>query len=178
MKRLPLLLICMFYFNLAQASPSQQVDIILFAHQGNTIKNSELTPNIPFLPTYTEGITLKSEPDSSYQLLKSSFSSLHNEYYRLNHNASYQILAHYSWKQPKNNQRAVALPLINNKGWQIQGTVRARLTNYFLFDAQLHCSPPSNPESSFSVVQKQRLKGGMIYYFDNPHVGMIVKIHT
>ncbi|CZR30982.1 Uncharacterised protein [Legionella pneumophila] len=71
----------------------------------------------------------------------------------------------------------VALPKINHNGWQIQGTLKVRQSNYYLFDADLQCLSPGNQETSFTVSQKQRLKGSTIYYLDHPQLGMLVKIH-
>lgn len=166
------------FFSLAGST--YQVDLLLFAYPQNAINKTELAPNIPFALTNPEAIPLNPEQTQSIQpfhLLKSSAFGLNDELYRLNHDASYQVLGHYSWRQPITNKKTIVLPITQLKGWQVQGSVRVQHSNYYEFDAQLHCSPPSNPDSSFSLTQKQRLQDGKVYYFDHPQIGMLVKIH-
>lgn len=180
MCKLFILLVSLFYTCIIQAGSSYQIDLILFAHPQNASKPNDLVQNAALIPTSTNTISLKSVGQGSngaYQLLKASQSSLTDEYYQLNHKSRYQVLAHYSWKQPANNQSRIALPSINTKGWQMQGTLRVRQSNYYLLDTELQFSPPNNPQSAFTVEQKQRLKNGVVYYLDHPQIGMLVKIH-
>lgn len=164
----------------SQASQSYQVDLILFAHPQNASKDIESDWVSPLIPISKNAIAL--QPNSSkstghFHLLSPLKSGLQDEYYQLNHSHHYQVLGHYSWIQPKSNQRAVELPLINKSGWQLQGTVRISQSTYYILNAKLQLSPPSNPQSIVTVSQKQRLKGGVIYYLDHPQVGMLIKIH-
>lgn len=180
MQRLFLFTICLFYSCLGLTETSYQIDLILFAHPYSDEKTNVQDLNLTFTPINSNAITLNTDltsPRNTYQLLKTTNSDLMKEYYSLNYKSPYQILAHYSWKQPQNNQKAVALPTINHKGWKIDGTVRVRQSNYYLFDATLQCSPSDDPNSSFTLSQKQRLKNGVVYYLDHAQVGMLIKVH-
>ena len=160
------------------AKPSYQIDLIVFANQANL--NTELPLDIPIIPTTPNAISLKSDSEKTakpYLLLDNSFSSLKDEYYQLSHRSNYQVLGHYSWRQPANNSSRVALPLVERNGWQMQGTLRVKQSSYYSFDAELQLSPPNNPQSSFTVSQKQRLKENTVYYLDNAHIGMVIKIY-
>jgi hypothetical protein len=95
----------------------------------------------------------------------------------LSHKSRYQVLGHYSWRQPANNRSTVALPELIHNGWIVQGTLRVRQSNYYLLDTDLHLAPSNNPQSSFTIAQKQRLKGSEVYYLDHPQVGMLIKVH-
>lgn len=177
MLRLFLLTISILYSCFALAKSSYQVDMILFANPQVGDKSNSLVVNSPLIPSSKNAITLSSASNHSYGLLSPSKSGLQDEYYLLSRRSPYKVLGHYSWIQPDNNQSSVALPNLTHNGWQIQGTVRVRQSNYYLFDADLQLSPPNNPESYFSVTQTQRLKGSVVYFLDHPQVGMIVKIH-
>jgi hypothetical protein len=178
MQRLFILTISILYSCFAVAKASYQIDLILFAHPN---QNSGVSGNTPFIPVNSNAISLKTDTEKSekpYHLLSSSNSSLRDEYYLLSRKSPYQVLGHYSWRQPANNQSSVALPQIDLSGWQIQGILNIKQSNYYAFDAELQVSPPNNPQSSFIVSQKQRLKENVIYYLDNAQIGMLVKIHS
>lgn len=174
------LIMAIFYSSVLLAkSKDYQVDLIIFANAQLPSKSMAPPAKIPFI-TDSKTVSLNesdSESSHSFRLLKPSYSSLSNEFYRLNHHPSYKILAHYSWKQPSSNQKTVLLPPIHHKGWEIQGTVHVQQSHYYFFDTKLHYSPPDQPESTFFLTQKQRVKEGMVYYFDHPQLGMILKIH-
>ncbi|STY28972.1 Protein of uncharacterised function (DUF2803) [Legionella wadsworthii] len=177
MERLITIILGILYSCLTFAQPSYQIDLILFAHPN---ANTGKTIDSPLLPMSTHVISLKMDGDKSgkpYHLLPPSSSSLRDEYYLLSRKSPYQVLGHYSWKQPSNNQTSVALPLAEQHGWQMQGTVNVKQSTYYSFEAELQVSSPSNPQSSFIISQKQRLKSDVVYYLDNALVGMLVKIH-
>lgn len=177
MLRLFILTISILYSCSALAKSSYQIDLILFAHPKGADKNTKLVMDSPLIPISNNAISLKTGSTNSYGLLAASQSELRDEYYQLSRKSHFQVLAHYSWRQPSTNQSKVALPITNHNGWLMQGTVRVRQSNYYLFDADIQLSPPNNPQSSFTVLQKQRLKGSVVYFLDHPQVGMLVKIH-
>lgn len=177
MLRLFLLTISILYSCFALAKSSYQVDLILFAHPQNATKKSNLVIDSPMIPVSQQAITLKKNPTGSYSLLPPSQSGLRDEYYLLSRKSRFQVIGHYSWRQPGNNESSVSLPEVSNKGWQMQGSVSVRQSNYYLFDADIQLSSPDNPQSSFTVSQKQRLKDSVVYFLDHPQVGMIIKIH-
>ncbi|KTC89944.1 peptidoglycan binding protein CsiV [Fluoribacter dumoffii] len=177
MERLIILTISFLYSALALAQASYQIDLIIFAHPNQI---TGLAVDTPLIPMNTNAIPLKMETDKSgkpYRLLPPSSSSLRDEYYLLTRKSRYQVLGHYSWRQPANNQSNVVLPLAEHNGWQMQSTINVKQSNYYSFDAEVQVSPPGNPQSSFTVSQKQRLKGEVVYYLDNAQIGMLVKIH-
>lgn len=176
MERL-IIIFSMLYSCLALAKPSYQIDLILFAHPN---QSSGITVDAPPIPLNSNSISLETDTEKSgkpYHLLPASHSSLQDEYYLLTRKSHYQVLGHYSWRQPSNNQSKVTLPFVDHNGWQIQGILNVKQSNYYSFDAELQISPPSNPQESYIVSQKQRLKGNVVYYLDNAQIGMLVKIH-
>lgn len=180
MQRVFLLITSILYPFFSLAGSTYQVDLILFAYKHNTLNKSELAPSIPYSLTNPEAIALHSQVGQSaqpFQLLNASAFDLKNELYRLHHDASFQVLGHYSWKQPITNKKAITLPPTELKGWKVEGNVRIQHGNYYAFDAQLYGSPPSHPDAFFSLTQKQRLQEGKVYYFDHPQIGMLLKIH-
>ncbi|ARB91728.1 CsiV family protein [Legionella longbeachae] len=177
MERSIIIILSILYSCCSFAKSLYQIDLIIFTHPNQI---SGLTINTPLLPTSSDAISLHPDKEKSgkpYRLLPVSYSSLRDEYYLLTRKGHYQVLGHYSWRQPANNQSKVALPFAEHNGWQMQGTLDIRQSNYYSLDAELQVSPPSHPHESFLVTQKQRLKGNVIYYLDNAQVGMIVKIH-
>ncbi|KTD41657.1 CsiV family protein [Legionella parisiensis] len=177
MERLIIITLSILYSCLTLAKSSYQIDLIIFAHPN---QNPDMTVDAPLIPMGAHAILLKSDAEKSgkpYLLLSPSSSSLRDEYYLLTRKSRYKVLGHYSWKQPANNQSSVALPVVEHNGWQIQGKFNVVQSNYYSFDAELQVSPPSNPQSSFTVSQKQRLKDDVVYYLDNALIGMLVKIH-
>ncbi|WED42244.1 CsiV family protein [Legionella cardiaca] len=158
-----------------KSTPLYQVDLIVFTHQNASSLLNELNEAAP---NTLQGIPLRTEAKSNvpYHLLPSSASKLRQEYWALNRKPQYHVLLHYSWLQPFNNQQAVLLPKLSKDGWQLEGSIRIRRSNYYLLDTNLLFSTASN-DASFAFVQKQRLKGGSIYYLDNPHAGVLIKVH-
>lgn len=180
MQRVLILTISLLYSCFAVAKPGYQIDLIVFAQQPTAVQPNELPLDAPLIPITSNAISLKSSsanPPKPYCLLSNSYSSLHDEYYQLSRRSHYPVLGYYSWQQPAHNQSSVALPLVEHNGWQMQGTLRVKESSYYSFDVDLQVSPPNNPQSSFTVSQKQRLKENVIYYLDNDHIGMVVKIH-
>lgn len=178
MYKIFIITISILYSTLIYSKSTYQIDLILFSHPQSATQALDL--DLPLLPTSHHAIALKNSSDKSfksYNLLPNSQSGLRNEYYLLQHKSNYKVLGHYSWIQPANNQSMVSLPNTNHTGWQVQGTVNVRQSTYYTFNADLQFSPPSNPQSAFTVSQKQRLKGNVVYYLDNPQIGMVVKIH-
>lgn len=177
MLRLFILTISILYSGLSLAKSSYQIDLIIFANPQSAHQNKDLAINSPLIPTNNHAIVLKTDSNTLYSLLSASQSELRNEYYLLTRKSHYQVLGHYSWQQPGTNQSNVSLPNVSHNGWEMQGTVRIRESNYYLFDADLQLSPPNNPQTSFRVSQKQRLKNGVVYFLDNPQIGMLIKVH-
>ncbi len=177
MLRLFILTISILYSCFTLAKSNYQVDLIIFSYPQSGDKSNNLTMNSPLIPISNNAITLKSDSTKPYGLLSPSKSGLRDQYYLLSRKSHYQVIGHYSWQQPNNNHSSVALPKVSQNGWQMQGTVRVRQSNYYLFDADLQLSPPNNPQSSFVVSQKQRLKGSLVYFLDHPQIGMLIKIH-
>jgi hypothetical protein len=169
------------YSTMAFAHAGYQIDLILFAHplSGTVSKAVEGHPQtMPLSSDKTRpliAMTPKSTKD--YQLLSASLFYLRDQYYLINRTHKYTMLGHFSWRQPSKNIETISLPFINQQGWRIQGTIRLKKLNYYQFNADLKVSPPSNPQASLSLIQNQRLKQGLVYYLDNPQIGMVVSIH-
>lgn len=162
------------------AAANYQIDLILFTQPRSGDTSNDYALDAPFMPISTNAISLKNDSSKSsqpYRILSAQRSELKDQYYLLHRKPNYTLLAHYSWIQPGKNQSTVALPKISHNGWHLQGTVRVRQSNYYLFDSELQLSPPSSPQLSYTVVQKQRLKSDTVYYLDNPNLGMLVKVH-
>lgn len=177
MLRLFIATLSILYSFITLAQSNYQVDLVIFAYPQSGDVNKSLAMTSPLLPISQNAITLQPNSTKPYGLLSSSKSSLKDQYYLLSRKSNYRVLGHYSWIQPGANQSSVALPKMSHNGWQMQGTLRIRQNNYYLFDAHLQLSSPNNPDSYFTVNQDQRLKGGVVYFLDHPQVGMLVKIH-
>lgn len=163
----------------ANANTLYQIDIILFTHQSSHSENNIETTQPVISSAGSRAILLQSaEKDTiePFRLLPVSSSHLRNEYGALSHQSSYQILARYSWLQPSQNQFSVVLPQIHAKGWDIEGTLRIRQSNYYLLDTDLKFSSTDIQHFAFKFAQKQRLKPGAVYYLDHPQVGMLIKV--
>lgn len=178
MNRISLLLIGLSFCISSFAKNTYQIDLILFAHPQAANEFQDLP--LPLLPVDKNIPSLNKnnkQTDKLYTLLPPSQSGLRDEYYLLNRKSQFIVLAQYSWLQSAKKEKKIALPQINNKGWVIQGTLQVTKENYYSFNTDLQCSPPSNPKAAFTIKQKQRIEEGKIYYFDHPYIGMIVKIH-
>lgn len=162
-----------------QPASLYQVDLIIFAHRSTTSDHGEDTVSPLLPPNLQHAISLQSTSSGAitpYCLLPTASSHLRNEYWALNHKPNYQILAHYTWLQPSHNQQSVALPPVHSGGWNVEGTLRIRQSNYYLLDTDLLFSAPGNGQTAFLFSQKQRLKPGTVYYLDHPQAGMLIKI--
>ena len=162
------------------ASSLYQIDIIVFTHAYT--ENDQVENTSPLLAGYHTqfAIPLKPhEPGSSglYQLMPQSSSSLKDAWNRLNHQAQYRPLLHYTWIQPSNNQRSVLLAAQTNDHWDVKGTIRVRQSNYYLLDTQLQFSAPNGKHQHIVLADKQRLKPGNTYYIDHPQGGMLINVH-
>ncbi len=176
-------LICLFLLSfMSQANPQStlyQVDMIVFAHK-QVSKNDSSNTTPVLVSDMRQAIELKNTASSAltpYHTLPASSSQLSSEYWALTRKSNYQILAHYSWLQPANNQRPIAFSATNRNGWNLEGTVRVRRSNYYLLDTDLVFSTPGQNPTTFSFAQKQRLKPGTVYYLDHPQAGVLIKVH-
>ena len=173
-----LLLSCLSEAN--QPSKLYQIDMIVFTHQDSLPQQAEPSspPLLPPAPQHAIPIQdAISGSQAPYHMLASSASQLTQEYWALVHKSDYQVLAHYTWLQPSNNQQAVVIPAIHRNGWTIEGTLRMRQSNYYLLDTELLFSTPNSTQTAFLFSQKQRLKSGAVYYLDHPRAGMLIKVH-
>jgi hypothetical protein len=168
------------FASLANApKPLYQIDLIVFAQQSSSQESNdhELSPIIA--AESPKAIKLKpfNGTVAPYRLLPQGTSTLRSELWSLKHNGDFKILANYSWLQPANNQRPIVLPNVDQDGWNIEGTVRVRESNYFILDTDLLFSAPHNTDTSFVFSQKHRLLNDKLYYLDHPQAGMLIKIH-
>jgi len=168
-------------FSQAKDTPSlYQIDLIIFTHPQPTHLPPELSLSSTLSSECKQAAPLQTEIHKDlipFHLLPSSSSQLREEYWALHRNPEYRVLLHYTWLQPFNSQRAVALPIINRDGWQLEGSLRIQRSSYYLLNTELLFSPSDSSHPPFVFAQKQRLKGGDTYYFDHPQVGMLIKIH-
>ena len=162
-----------------QRAPLYQVDMILFTHLQSSLTPDENSFAPPLAPDINDAILLQhnaSNTTTPYRILPTSTSHLRNEFWALNRKPQYQVLFHYTWLQPGNNQRPVALSH-NIGGWNVEGTLRIRRSNYYLLDTELLFSAPNSMQTAFLFSQKQRLKPDVVYYLDHPQAGMLIKVH-
>ena len=163
-----------------QSSSLYQIDMIVFTHLKSSSIATENNSMPVLAPDMKQAIPLDNSISSAqtpYHALPSSTSLLRDAYWVLNRKPQYQVLFQSSWLQPTNNQSAIALSQINAGGWNVEGTLRVRRSNYYLFDTQLLFSAPHSKQGAFVFSQKQRLKPGVTYYLDHPQAGMLIKIH-
>mgnify|MGYP000588398266 CR=1 FL=1 len=157
-----------------------QVDMIVFKHQHPSTDHSEYGSLDALTSQNKHSITLDNNIKAAmtpYHTLPASSSMLRNEYWALNRKSEYRVLFHYTWLQPNSNQQFVSLPPTNKDGWNIEGLLRIKRSNYFLLDTQLVFSQSNNEKLTFVFNQKQRLKPEVVYYLDHPQAGMLIKVH-
>lgn len=180
MQRIFILILSLCFSCYSFAGSNYQIDMILFTQIQSGDSAHDTGSSVPMMPISKEALVLKpgnKQTVKPYQLLTPTKSNLSTQFYALNHSKGYHVLGHYSWIQPAKNQNSVALPKLNSNGWQMRGTVRVRQSAYYFFDSDIQLSPPNNPEYSYTISQKQRLKTDTVYYLDNPQLGILVKIH-
>jgi hypothetical protein len=162
-----------------QAPLLYQVDMILFTHDQTS---TQQTTAIPTGAKSTQhALVLGYDGDHAaarpYQLLPASSSHLNQTYATLRRQSSYHIIGHYSWLQSSQHEHAIAFPMIQQGGFSITGSMRVRQSHYYLLDTDLVISPSQNSQSGIHLSQKQRLKENVTYYFDNPQIGLLIRVH-
>ena len=170
----------LFSLSFANASPLYQIDMIVFTHLQLPSSSTENVYSPILAPDIQNAIPLSSTISNNktpYHALPKSASELRDEHWALNRKPQYQILFHRSWLQPGNNQKPIALFEMNVGGWNVEGTLKIKQSNYYLLDTELLFSAPNSKQRAFIFAQKQRLKPGVVYYLDHPHAGMLIKIH-
>ncbi len=175
------LLIWSCYSNATPSTHLYQIDLIVFTHIN---QSSSLTED-PFAPLLVPGMEqaiplqyTESDKKSPYRILPKSQSALRNELFLLNHKPQYHVLFHYTWLQPANNQKSVSLSEPNSSSWHVEGTLRIRKSNYYLFDTELLFKAPNHQDIAFVFKENMRLKPGIVYYLDHPQAGMLIKVTT
>ena len=130
---------CLFLFSCLalakQSSPLYQIDMIVFTHLNASSTPAENTLGPLVAPDNSHAIPLLNNPSDQltpFHILPPSASQLRKEYWALSRKPQYQILFHYTWLQPSNNQQAIALSQMNLSGWNIEGTFKIRKDNYYL----------------------------------------------
>ena len=176
--------ISLFLFSclgLANKHPSlYQVDMIVFTYLQASLTPSENSLAPLVAPDSNHAILLQNssaDKMTPFHILPASTSQLRNEYWALNRKPQYQVLFHYTWLQPSNNQKPIALSQVDIGGWNIEGTLKIQQSNYYLLDTKLLFSAPNSTQTAFIFSQKQRLKPGIVYYLDHPQAGMLIKVH-
>ncbi|MCP0914224.1 peptidoglycan binding protein CsiV [Legionella sp. 27cVA30] len=162
----------------AQKSSLYQVDLIIFAQPASSQGEESLSSLVA--PSTRQAILLQKNAERGnppFRLLPPSRSQLRGEFWTLRNKSAYQVLAHYSWLQPSNNKRPVAVAIVDQNGWNVEGTLAIQQSSYYSLDANLLFSAANSNRGSFLISQKQRLKGGVVYYLDHPQAGMLIKIH-
>lgn len=164
----------------ANATSFYQVDMIVFTHnQALSSIQEHVTPSLSFTNNQNM-ISLKPQPQHPQEpfcLLPSSSSLLKNEYWTLHHQPEYKVLMHYTWLQPQNSQKTIAIPVLDQDGWNIQGTINIKKGMYYSLNTELLFTTHQDKKNTFVVAQKQQLKPDMLYYLDDAKAGMLVKIH-
>ncbi len=163
----------------APKSPLYQIDMIVFMHQQTSSTQTDADHSLPTHNT-NHAIVLKNDANiakTPYHTLPASSSQLRTEYWALHRKPQYQVMFHYSWLQPGNSQKPIALPSINHNGWNLEGKVHIRQSNYYLLDTKLLFTAINSNQTPFVFDQQQRLKSGVVYYLDHPRAGMLIKVH-
>jgi len=162
----------------AVAAPSfYQIDLIVFTHV--PAQQHHIHPAL-IIPHTKNSVDLGRGPMQSktpYQCLPATSSQLEKEYWALSHQAAYQVLFHRSWLQPFKNEKPVAISEINRSGWTVNGFIKVKRGQYYVLDSSLRVEDTNHRDSSFVVSLKKRLKPKVVYYLDNPTVGLLIKIH-
>ncbi len=158
-----------------------QIDLILFAYTEWAPEQHQASASTVIPTQNPQAIPLRfyesHAPARTYQLLANAASPLQRDWTRIQQQPLAHALLHYTWLQPSHNQRPVEITAHLNDGWQVEGSLRVRKSNYYFFDTQLVISPPNRQQQPFVFSQIQRLKPGITYYLDHPEAGMLIRIN-
>ena len=173
-----LMAICLYAGAVRSENSIYQIDMIVWV---NEPQNTPILSSLPILTNDTNNmVELKDKTGTNHSLyrqLPRSSSSLQRQYWTLRHKPNYNIVAYYSWLQSTNNQRTVKLPNTYAQGWELEGNVRVRASNYYLFNTELLFKKSNKANTAFIVKQSVRLKPNTTYYLDNPSAGILIKVH-
>ncbi|MCC5792285.1 MAG: hypothetical protein JJT82_06740 [Legionellaceae bacterium] len=155
-----------------------QVDIILFQHRAPSLDSNE-TSLSPALPALNKNsiplISAESCESDVYCLLPLKSSHLKTSWHALLRQPDYSLLAHYSWRQPATNKKAVRLPDSQQTDLTIGGIVQVRKLNYYYFNSELILASAMG-QAPMALKQSLRLKENQTVYVDHPQIGMLVRI--
>lgn len=171
---LSFLLVISFAIKAKSKNKLYQIDLIVFKHEASVNNANQLQTTLSYLKN-RRNLEEQSSSLSPYHLLPFSFTHLKEEFWALRRKPQYQVLLNYSWLQPVTNNVAFYLPKTEKEGWYLEGNIKVQQQNYYSLSSELLISKPDG--SSFIFKEQQRLKGGQIYYFDNPEIGMLIKVH-
>ncbi|MFA5959667.1 MAG: CsiV family protein [Tatlockia sp.] len=159
-----------------EPSAFYQIDLIVFTHEETP---ETASPDVT-IASPNRALALNTERShnlSPYHLLPISSSQLKEEYWALHRKPQYRVLMNYTWLQPLESNKAIVLPKISHDGWEVEGNIKIQRLNYYVMDTQLLLTHANTNQNPFVFAQKQRLRGGEIYYFDHPQAGMLIKVH-
>lgn len=153
------------------AHPDYQIDVIIFARTSEPLSplNPAIIPKVPEAKSFAKS-------GDYYSLLPYAASHLASEYYALRKQSEFQILAHYSWKQPQIGKQKIFIktPVVN--GWQMEGFISLARNQYYVLDTQVLIS--DTDQKGFLFSKKEKLKANKLYYLDHQGAGMLIRIHV
>ena len=177
-------LLAMVSFQVADAGypPIYDVEIIVFLNNKDNTGGENLK---------ISGINNSSDYDRAFP--EGEFTELAYKFYQLKSIADsleesndYNILFHRAWRQlAYNSNNAVPYPLdsvADSESKSVTGSVKLELERdlYLDVDVLLMSSKISSDSSTKRPIQqlmeKQRVKSGQIYYFNQPYLSMIAKV--
>ena len=179
------------------------VEVIIFSHNSQQYRNSELWPVDYELPqTETSQVLLPPSGDSSkpvaFSRLADSALQLTSEAARIKSASDMELLLHMGWRQPGlPEEKAVAVKIDEDPEQRLSGTLKLVLSRYLHINTDLvYREPLSDSEnaelnsmpadvSTFSfepryqayhMKQSRRMRSRELHYLDHPLFGMAILV--
>lgn len=203
-KKFIALLALLIGYGYAQASPFYQVEAIIF-QQGDENPSTE-TRESAAIPSLAEAHILHNALPTNeldpYSILPKKQWQLTKQEWALQHKGKKRILFHTSWIQPISESTSTAIRIQGGHIYNNEGEVIADIDSHHPYDNLI--TDPTELIGSFTFTQKnfihaqvnlamqtpqdnglvttshlkqrQRMKENELHYFDNPQLGVLVKV--
>ena len=169
------------------------VEVIIFSHNSQQYRNSELWPVDYELPPM--GVTQALLPARSsggkpvaFSRLDTNSLRLKSQANRINSAKDMELLLHMGWRQPGlSEDKAVAIRLDGASSQRLSGTLKLVLSRYLHINTDLIYREPRTGEDTsgvstqpryqaYNLKQSRRMRSRELHYLDHPLFGMAIMV--
>lgn len=148
-----------------------RVEMIVF-EMGD--KNAASETSDPGMPSFTNAVSLTTEPNAEFSLLTDKQLSLNNAKQRIQ--KRYPLVLHKGWRQViTDKDHSQKVRLTGGKNDEVDGTVRLSLGRNLNVDADLLFKKIGSA-NVYRLKESSRLHPDEIAYIDHPNYGVIVMV--